>query len=297
MNIMKSSAAASLSAAACPATRVPRPAVTGWAALCVALAGMVATSVAQAGVEFVTPANACNKVDTISDGKDLRLNPGRIRFDVWGSGIDVNPAVSGGFGAMIVGKRNGATNAAGPCKLAIGSVTVEVNSAVTATTDERRTLQFRMPLGDLSPLRVTVFAFRSFDYRWSGPESSVTCLGTLRQDLNNDRLTISLPAGAQTDTSNCVQAALRSNTFLSENVIADLSPPCRYQISGLPAWLRLDAGTDQCTGRSTSVSPRFIVDTIAVRRIAAQQTMQITATAPNGRANAMTLVVNPGPAR
>ena len=292
---MKSSAAASLSAAACPATRVPHPAATGWAAVCLALAGLGATSVAQAGVEFVTPVNACNAVDTISDGKDLRLNPGRIRFDVWGSGIDVNPAVSGGFNPTIVGRRNGATNAAGPCKKAIGSVTVEVNSSVTATTDERRILQFRMPLGDLSPLPVTVFAFRSFDYKWSGPESAVTCLGTLRQDLNNDRLTISLPAGAQTDTSNCALSALRSNTFLSTSVVADLSPPCRYQISGLPAWLRVDAASDQCTGRSTSVSPRFIVDTLAVRRITAPQTLQITATAPNGRANAMTLVVNPAP--
>lgn len=291
----KSSAAASLSAAACQAPRVPHPAATGWAALCVAVACFGATSVAQAGVEYVTPLNACNAVDTSSDGKDLRLNPGRIRFDVWGSGIDVNPAVSGGFAATIVGRRSGATNATGPCKKAIGSVTVEVNSSVTATTDERRILQFRMPLGDLSPLPVTVFAFRSFDYKWNGPESAVTCLGTQRQDLNNERLTISLPAGAQADTSNCIPSALRSVTFLSTTVAADLSPPCRYQFSGLPAWLRLDTGSDQCTGRSTSVSPRFIVDTMAVRRITAQQTLQITATAPNGRSNAMTLVVNPGP--
>lgn len=290
----KSSAAASLSAAACPAPGVPHPAATGWAAvLCAAVAYFGATSVAQAGVEYVTPLNACNAVDTISDGKDLRLYPGRLRFDVWGSGIDVNPAVSGGFGATIVGRRNGATNAAGPCKKAIGSVTVEVNPSVTATTDERRILQFRMPLGDLSPLPVTVFAYRSFDYRWTGPESTVTCLGTQRQDLNNDRLTITLPAGAQTDTSNCFGPRVTSSTFFSSNLVADLRTPARYQITGLPAWLRLEAGSDQGPGGGAA-SPAFLIDSLTLRRITTPQTVQITATAPNGRANTMTLVVNPG---
>lgn len=293
---MKSSAAASLSAAACPTTRLSRPTVARWAATCAALACFGATTAAQAGVEFVTPVNACNKVDTSSDGKDLRLTPGRLQFDVWGSGIDVNPFVSGGFNAQYVAnsKRSGAQNATGRCKLAIGSVTVQLTPLVTATTNERRILQFRMPLGDSSPLPVTVFAYRNFDFLWSGAESSTSCLGTHRQDLNNDRLTISLPAGAQTDTSNCLLTLGSSMGGLS-TLAVDILTPFRYEITGLPAWMRLVSGSNVSAGGSGHAAPKFTVDVLTLRRITAQQNVQITATAPNGRANAMTLVVNPGP--
>ena len=50
--------------------------------------------VGEAAVEFVTPVNVCNKVDTMGDGSDLSVQAGNnVRFEVWGDGVDINPAV------------------------------------------------------------------------------------------------------------------------------------------------------------------------------------------------------------
>lgn len=73
--------------------RVPRSRHA--AAIAAALTAMLALlpSVGEAAVEFVTLVGTCSKVDTIGDGGDLSLQAGNnVRLEVWGDGIDVNPA-------------------------------------------------------------------------------------------------------------------------------------------------------------------------------------------------------------
>jgi len=262
-------------------------------------------SPAHAGVEFVTEVGACSKVDTIGDGKDLRLAPGpNTRFEVWGSGIDVNPSVrvttsdsnAGTVSARIVSVKSGPQNAAGPCKYATGSALVELSSPITATTNLRRTLRFRMPLGDESPLATTVFAYRDINHTWQNP-SMPLCLsrgmGTARLDLNNERLTISLPPGAGSDTSNCTMD-LTSSIGTTSSQAVDIRKESSYAISGQPSWMALDPASHRLVNLF-GAGPRFRVDVLSLRRVTSVQTSTIVASTPNGHRDTITLVVNPPP--
>ena len=275
-----------------------------WLAALPAFAWLVAAPV-QAGVEFVTEAGACSKVDTIGDGKDLRLPPGtNTRFEVWGSGIDMNPSVrvttndtnAGTVSARIISVRSGPQNAVGPCKYATGSALVEVDSPITATTNLRRTLRFRMPLGDESPLATTVFSFRDINYTWdtlSAPFCLTKGMGTATLDLNNDRLTISLPPGAGSDTSNCTMD-LGSTIATTSSQAVDIRKTFSYSISGLPSWLTADSRSTNSVNLF-GAGPRLNADVLSLRRITSVQTSTIAASAPNGKRDTVTLVVNPPP--
>jgi hypothetical protein len=206
-----------------------------WLATLPAVIGLAA-SPAIAGVEFVTDVGQCTKVDTIGDGKDLRImagtgtaqdpSGGPTRFEVWGSGIDMNPGVRviandsnpGTVTARIVSVRNGPQNAVGPCGYATGSALVEVTAPPSSTTNLRRTLRFRMPLGDESPLAMTVLAYPTPVFTWDQdriPHCLLQGTGTVTRDLNNRRLTISLPPGAGTDSSNCSDVSLPGRIAVS----------------------------------------------------------------------------------
>lgn len=294
-----------------------RPSRRGLAALSAAIG--LAASPAIAGVEFVTDVGQCTKVDTIGDGKDLRIiagtgttqdpSGGPTRFEVWGSGIDVNPSVRvtasdsnpGTVTARIVSVRNGPQNASGPCKLATGSALVEVTAPPSSTVDLRRSLRFRMPLGDESPLAVSVLAYRTPVFTWAAqPTNDTSCLlkgmGTVRLDLNNERLTLSLPPGAGADTSNCT-LQLRGEIRAPTSVMPDLRKQYTYSFSGLPSWLSVNSGTGRSQNSSPAgtATPQMSADVLQLRRLTAVQTSQIVATAPNGRRDTVTLVVNPPP--
>ena len=278
----------------------------------------LATSPAQAGVEFVTDVGQCDKVDTIGDGKDLRImagtgtaqdpSGGPTRFEVWGSGIDMNPSVrvvgndsTATVTARIISVRNGPQNATGPCKYSTGSALVEVTAPPSSTTDLRRTLRFRMPLGDESPLAMTVLAYRTPVFTWptvatTDPYCLLKGFSQPQIDLNNKRLTISLPPGAGTDTSNCTFSLLGQITAPT-SVRPDLRKQYTYGITGLPSWLSVSGST----ARSLNSMPpgianlRLDANVLQLRRLTAAQTSQLVATAPNGRRDTLTLVVNPPP--
>ena len=116
---------------------------------------------AEAGVEFVTPIWSCNHVDKIGDGKDLFIIAGRdVRFRVFGNSVDLsNPALppnlnsgfrisstANGIRARIVsqGRDCGGT----------GFALVEVDSPEDLAANTQRSLFFKMPLGDESPLQI-----------------------------------------------------------------------------------------------------------------------------------------------
>lgn len=121
------------------------PAASRKAARAAAGCLLMAVALPQAGmaaVEYVTRAGECRSVDTVADGDDLTLQAGNnLRFEVWGDGIDVNPAVRVAFDS--------------------GNNNVPVTARIIRGYNgaEQRSLWFRMPLGDESRLQTRVVPF------------------------------------------------------------------------------------------------------------------------------------------
>lgn len=280
----------------------------GWLALA---AAVLLPSVGHADVEFVVaPIGDCNKVDVIGDGKDLFLQPGLVRFEVWGGGLDIGNSVritsdDGNVGEVfpsILRAHNGAENLLRGCRQATGSVEVEVSSPADTTSNLQRSLRFRKDLfGNESRLQVTVVAFHTPSWTFNTfSESPARCLtrniGTIVQDNNNQRLTVTLPAGAATDTSNCT---LSLSTRIGPSVTGtevDVNRTFNYAITGTPNFLSLVPGTNQAGCHGCLAQPRFNLSDIAnIRSTTTQRVFLLTGTAPNNRLDTLTLVINPPP--
>ncbi|MBL8318061.1 MAG: hypothetical protein JNJ42_06625 [Burkholderiaceae bacterium] len=281
------------------------------AGLAASAALLPATS--RAAVEFVTPVGTCDKVDTIGDGKDLRVQAGNnMRFEVWGDGIDVSPAVrvtvddsnvDSLVTARIIRAHNGAENLMRGCRILKGSVEVEVDSPAEAGTTRQRSLRFRMPLGDESRLQMRAVPFSTpvWTFESSGlvqrPSQCLTKnIGTVVQDLNNTRMTITLPPGANSDTSNCeLEFRTRVAGKLPREI--DIWGEFGYTVTS-PAHVRLVSG-----GNIRRVPPwqdmvmRFTGDVANIRGTRATRTSTLTVATPNpNRSDTLTLVINPPPA-
>lgn len=275
------------------------------------LAGIVALlpTDGHAAVEFVTPVGSCNKVDRIGDGSDLTLQAGQnVRFEVWGSGIDVSPAVRvteddgnpGNVSARIVSSRNGAQNQAGPCHYGTGSVLVEVDSPAGTTQSLQRSLRFRMPLGDESRLQTKVVPFPKPDWKFitgAVVQNPANCLtkgiGSIVQDQQDTRVVITLPAGAGSDTSNCT---VRISTRVGHESGSDfdITRSFNYALSGVPAFMRPPSDLGDTNPRS-SKPVAFDVDVANLRATTAARNATLTIATPNDRTDSLTVVVNPPP--
>ncbi|MBP5991127.1 MAG: hypothetical protein KA766_14070 [Piscinibacter sp.] len=288
------------------------------AALAAAAAWLPGTSVA--AVEFVTTVGTCNKVDTPSDGKDLSVQAGNnLRFEVWGDGIDVNPSVrwtvDGGpndnlVTARIVKPHSGVENLGRGCRIAKGSVEVEVDSPDEAGATRQRSLWFRMPLGDESRLQMRVVPFRTpvwtfaderpaqgaAFFRRALTQSPADCLtrsgGTVVRDLNDTRMTITLPPGANGDTSNCT-LEFRTSVSPADSPEIDIQQEFGYTVSS-PAHMRLVSGDNRAAGALATRVIRFTGDVANIRNTRATRTSTLTIATPNpNRADTLTLVINP----
>jgi hypothetical protein len=289
----------------CGSSRLPR-AAAALAALSAALALLPGTSLA--AVEFVTGIGNCSKMDTQTDNERLSVLAGNgRRFEVWGDGIDVNPSVrvtvdgnpsDALVTARIIRAHNGAANLGRGCRIAKGSVEVEVNSPEQAGATRERSLRFRMPLGDESRLAFKTVPFPTPSWAFVNvTQTPVRCLtrdvGAVVQDLDNARLTITLPPGAGSDTSNCT---LRINTAVrpEQATRIDVQGAFRYGLQ-FPAHLRLDAGSSTSAERVDLVKQiTFAGDVANIRgtRATRSSTLQVSVPNPN-RSDTLTLVINP----
>jgi len=273
-----------------------------------------------AAVEFVTPVGTCNRVDTPSDGKDLSVQAGQnLRFEVWGDGIDVNPSVrwtvDGGpdddlVKARIVRPHSGVENLGRGCKIAKGSVEVEVDSPDEAGATRQRSLWFRMPLGDESRLQMRVVPFRTpvwtfaderpaqgaAFFRRALTQTPADCLtksgGTVVRDLNDSRMTITLPPGANSDTSNCT-LEFRTSVSPADSPEIDIQQEFGYTVTS-PAHMRLVSGDNKAGGALATRVVRFTGDVANIRNTRATRTSTLTIATPNpNKSDTLTLVINP----
>jgi len=285
----------------------PRFEVAAFAWLAVAAALLPGTSMA--AVEFVTSVGFCNKVKTAGDGTDLSVQAGNdMRFEVWGDGIDVNPAVrvtvddsnvDSLVTARIVKAHNGAENLLRGCNMAKGSVEVQVDSPAEAGATRQRSLWFRMPLGDESrlpmravPYRVPVWTFTNLA---QNPSQCLTKnIGTVVRDLDNARMTITLPPGAASDTSNCT---LEFFTLVNpaDRPEIDIQKPFNYSLPSIPAFLTLTGGTTAQGALSAAVI-RFTGNVANIRGTTATRAATLMIATPNpNKTDTLTLVINPPP--
>ncbi|MCX8004168.1 MAG: hypothetical protein N2688_04300 [Burkholderiaceae bacterium] len=280
---------------------IPQPTL----ALSVIAIGVLAAPPTRAGVEYVTRVGSCQVVDRIGDGKDLSIMAGQnMRFEVWGAGIDVNPGVSGDDSTVnariIAGSaRGGPQNLVGPCRAATGSVQVEVDAPANTTQVLQRTLRFRMPLGDTSPLQIRIVPFPQPQWRFTGfQETPHHCLTRgltpIVKDQQDTRIVITLPPGAAQDTSNCQLRLFTSLSFGSVPEI-DIQRDFNLSLSGLPNFL---APAAQALGmRAYSWLPTSSLtleaNMAALRAINSTRNVTLTVAMPNGRSDTLTVQVNP----
>ena len=261
-----------------------------------------------AAVEFVTTVGTCDKRDTIGDGKDLSVQAGNnLRLEVWGDGIDINPAVrvtaddsiAGAVAARIVRAHNGGENLGRGCRIAKGSVEVEIDSPAATATTLQRSLRLRMPLGDESRLQMRVVPFRTPVWTYGDlRQSPANCLtknvGTVARDLNNARMTITLPPGASSDTSNCT-LVFTTSVGPSDRPEIDIQREFGYTVTS-PAHLRLVSGHNMAPGALATRLVHFNGDVANIRGTRVTRTSTLTIATPNpGRSDTLTLVINPPP--
>jgi hypothetical protein len=274
-----------------------------------AAAAALAPGSATAAVEFVTPVGVCQKVDTVADGRDLSVQAGNdMRFEVWGDGIDVNPAVrvtvddnnaDSLVTARILRAHNGGENLVRGCRVAKGSVEVQINSPAEAGATRQRSLRFRMPLGDESRLQMRVVPFPTPVWTFTGlvqnPSQCLTrSIGTVDRDLDNARMTITLPPGAARDTSNCT-LEFRTLVNPAERPEIDIQRPFDYRV-GTPALMTLTGGATAQGALSASVV-RFTGNVSDIRRTTALRSSTLTIATPNpNRSDSLNLVIKPPPA-
>lgn len=268
-----------------------------------------------AAVEFVNHIGSCDKVDTIADGKDLSLQAGNyMQFEVWGDGIDVNPSVRVAIDdsnvdsfvtARILRAHNGAENLTRGCKILKGSVEVEVNSPAEAGATRQRSLYFRMPLGDESRLPTRVVPFRTPVWTFYYPNSLIyleqvpaQCLtkniGTVVSDLNNSRMTITLPPGASTDATNCA-LTFRTSVVPADRPEIDIQRPFNYSLT-VPALMTLISGTNKASGALQTAPIRFTGNVANIRGTTATRSLWLTVATPNpNKTDTLNVVINPPP--
>ena len=284
-----------------------------------AVGAMVAQS-GHAALEYVTRVGSCTKVDQIGDGKDLVIQAGKnVRFEVWGGGVDYVGDIAHANALMpkVVSHRDGPTNLAGPCHQGTGSLLVEADTQGSAPASVQTTLHFLPPFGaDPWPLQIKILAYRQPVWTWLvststvGPGGGIVqTLGALQQtpaecltknlttpivDNQSHRLTITLPPGASTDSSNCT---LRFNTRLvpQDEPELDVGRSWSYALAGVPAFMQTVQGSTSPDSTIQAVQPKFDVDVAGLRSITIPRTFTLTATTPNDKSDSLTLVVNPPP--
>jgi len=125
---------------------------------------MLPATRAWAGVEYVTSTSNCS-THIAGSGNALTVMAGpTMRFEVWGNSVDLtNPSTGftfsgpAGMTASIVTRHSGTDNVGRGCGL-VGSAVVQVSTPSGLTANASASVSFKMPLGDLSTLSMTIVA-------------------------------------------------------------------------------------------------------------------------------------------
>jgi hypothetical protein len=269
----------------------------------VALAiGLLTASGAQAGIEFVTPLGQCNrKVDQIGNGKNLFIIADQdVRFEVWGFQMDATKSVRvhadddvhGNITARIIRTRSGLENSGRVDQVGtgcpfVGSVEVEVDSAVTFTVKRHRSLFLKVEVLGVSGehrLPMTVKPYPRFSPTWTLQD--VNCIvktaGSIEKFEQDTLTNLRLPPGHQQDTTTCFNPSLKVRIARPAGIgELDISKIFRYSVSGLPSFLTMTSAGSPDTRPDESQELNFAIDTLGIRALTNTSNSTITIHSPN----------------
>jgi len=263
---------------------------------------------AEAGVEYVTSTSNCtSKVADITTGATLEVIAGpNVTFEVWGNSVDLTNTSSGftfagpgGMTATIVSERSGPSNFARGCGN-VGSAVVRISTPGTLAADAGASLSFKMPLGDLSRLPMTIKAHPTFTTTWTSAgltTSSLSCIvktGSLSLLNQDSHLVIQLPPGHQQDQTTCNSNVITVRTTPASIGHVDVvGPTIRYNVTGLPSFVTESQATAVLPQVGTQLT--FTIDVAGIRALTAARTSTITITDPiaTNRTETLTLEVRP----
>ena len=258
-----------------------------------AMAAALPLAAAHAGVEYVTPTTNCTAHSfNISNGGTMTVMSGpNMQFEVWGNSVDLTSdagftfAGPAGTGARIITRRSGADNQARGCGF-VGSAVVRLDTPGNLGANAGASLSFRMPLGDISRLPMTVKAQPTFTTTWttngSLQPSSLPCIvktGSISSINQDTRLVINLPPGASQDQSTCTNNVI--TLTMKPSLIGDVDvsgPSVKYTVTGLPAFVTANQPAAVHTMVSTQIN--LTINVAAIRALGTTSTSTIRFTNP-----------------
>ncbi len=272
---------------------------------------MLPAARAWAGVEYVTSTSNCT-AHIAGSGNGLTVMAGpSMRFEVWGNSVDLTNPSSGftfsgpsGMTASIVTRHSGPDNVGRGCGL-VGSAVVQVNTPATLTANASASVSFKMPLGDLSTLSMTIVAQPALTQAtWttngSLQPSTMPCISgtgsitTLNQDT---KLVIQLPPGAAQDQTTCTSNSigLRVHPASSQNP-PDVLTAIQYNVTGLPSFVSVAQSPSPVSPFAVPLLT-FTFNVSGIRHLTAPSNTTITIANPiaTNRSTTLTLQVTPTP--
>jgi len=233
-----------------------------------------------------------------------------MRFEVWGNSIDLTNPTSGftfsgpaGMTASIVTRHSGADNSGRGCGF-VGSAIVQVSTPATLTANAAASVSFKMPLGDLSKLSMTIvaqpaLAQATWTTNGSLQPSTMPCIiktGSISTVTQDTKLVIQLPPGAAQDQTTCTSNTIELRVHPASNQVVDVTTDVKYNVTGLPSFVSVSQSP---TAASPFAVPllTFTFNVSATRVLAAASNSTITIAnpiAPN-RTTTLALQVTPTP--
>jgi hypothetical protein len=233
-----------------------------------------------------------------------------MRFEVWGNSVDLTNPTSGftfsgpsGMTATIVTRHSGADNSGRGCGF-VGSAVVQVSTPGTLTSSAAASVSFKMPLGDLSTLSMTIVpqpALSQAIWTTNGSlsPSTMPCIvktGSISTINQDTKLVIQLPPGSAQDQTTCTSNAIQLRVHPASTQGVDVTSEIKYNVTGLPSFVSVSQSP-------TTASPfavpllTFTFNVSATRVLAAASNSTITIAnpiAPN-RTTTLALQVTPTP--
>jgi hypothetical protein len=202
--------------------------------------------------------------------------------------------------ASIVTRHSGADNSGRGCGF-VGSAVVQVSTPATLTANASASVSFKMPLGDLSTLSMTIVAQPALSqatWTTNGSLSPTTMpcivktgsISTINQDT---KLVIQLPPGAAQDQTTCTSNAIELRVHPAA-ANADVATAIKYNVTGVPSFVSV-AQSPATVSPSAVPLLTFTFNVSGIRALTAPSNTTITIAnpiAPN-RSTTLTLQVSP----
>jgi len=263
---------------------------------------------AWAGVEYVTSTSNCTS-HIAGSGNALTVMAGpTMRFEVWGNSVDLtNPSTGftftgpAGMTASIVTRHSGADNSGRGCGF-VGSAVVQVSTPTGLTANASASVSFKMPLGDLSTLSMTIVAQPALSQAtWTTngalQPSTMSCIiktGSISTINQDTKLVIQLPPGAAQDQTTCTSNAIALRVHPAATQNPDVATPITYNVTGQPSFVSVAQSPSPASPFAVPLLT-FTFNVSAIRALTAASNTTITIANPiaTNRSTTLTLQVSP----